>query len=253
MNCQRFENVVSELARGQMMAAEQRGEALAHSETCEKCAARLRDEEMLTLGLQSLAAEMETLGAPAAVESKLLEAFRSRSVVTPIASRRSTSRYWAAAIAAMLLIAISVVVFRWSKGADGPREVVKQTQPQATPENKVPENKPAEQFTAGVQEQQDLLPQRVKPKRVHNSGMRRQESAQLANHVNDEIATDFIPLSYMSAASLQEGGQIVRVQLPRSALANFGLPVNMDRYNERVKADVLFGVDGRAQAIRFVQ
>ena len=104
MNCQRFENVVSELARGQMMAAEQRGEALAHSETCDSCAARLRDEEMLTRGLQSLAAEMETLGAPAAVESKLLEAFRNRHVVTPIAvSRRSNSRHWAAAIAAMLL------------------------------------------------------------------------------------------------------------------------------------------------------
>ena len=253
MNCQRFDSVVSELARGQMMAAGQRGEALAHSETCERCAARLRDEEMLTLGLQSLAAEMETLGAPAAVESKLLEAFRTRHVVTPIASRRSNASYWAAAIAAMLLIAISVVVFRWSNSADEPREVVKQTEPQAIPENKVPENKPAEQFTADVQEHEDLLPQRVKPKRVRNSGVRRPASAQLANHVNNEIATDFIPLSYMSAASLQEGGQIVRVQLPRSALANFGLPVNMDRYNERVKADVLFGVDGRAQAIRFVQ
>jgi hypothetical protein len=57
----------------------------------------------------------------------------------------------------------------------------------------------------------------------------------------------------MSAASFQDGGQIIRVQVPRAALANFGLPVNMDRYNERVKADVLFGVDGRAQAIRFVQ
>jgi hypothetical protein len=252
MNCQRFENVVSELARGQMMAAEQRGEALAHSETCEKCAARLRDEEMLTRGLQSLAAEMETLGAPAAVESKLLEAFRSRPVVTPIASRRSNASYWAAAIAAMLLIAISVVVFRWSNNAEEPREVVKQTEPQATPENKAPENKPAEQF-AGVQQQEDPLPQRPKPKRNRPAGLRRSENAQLANHVNNEIATDFIPLSYMSAASLQEGGQIVRVQLPRAALANFGLPVNMDRYNERVKADVLFGVDGRAQAIRFVQ
>jgi hypothetical protein len=57
----------------------------------------------------------------------------------------------------------------------------------------------------------------------------------------------------MNAASLQDGGQIVRVQLPRSALANFGFPVNMDRYNEKVKADVLFGVDGTARAIRFVQ
>jgi len=45
----------------------------------------------------------------------------------------------------------------------------------------------------------------------------------------------------------------VRVELPRSALANFGLPVNMDRYNEKVKADVLVGVDGLAHAIRFIQ
>lgn len=253
MNCQRFENVVSELARGQMMAAEQRGEALAHSETCETCAARLRDEEMLTRGLQSLAAEMETLGAPAAVESKLFEAFRNRQVVTPIASRRSSSRYWAAAIAAMFLIAISLVVFRWSNTGEEPRDVVKHVEPQVTPENKVPENKPPEQITAGVQEQDEPLPQRPKSKRVRPAGVRRPESAQLANHVNNEIATDFIPLSYVNAASLQDGGQIIRVQLPRAALVNFGLPVNMDRYNERVKADVLFGVDGRAQAIRFVQ
>ena len=252
MNCQRFENVVSELARGQMMAAEQRGEALAHSETCEKCAARLHDEEMLTRGLESLAAEMETLGAPAAVESKLLEAFRNRRVVTPIASRRSNTRYWAAAVAAMLLIAISVVVFSWSKSVDEPRQAINQPEPQVKHENKAPENKPSEQFTAGVQGQDDSLAQRQKPKRVRPAGVRRPVSPQLANHVN-EIATDFIPLSYMSAASLQDGGQIVRVQLPRAALANFGLPVNMDRYNERVKADVLFGVDGRAHAIRFVQ
>ena len=57
----------------------------------------------------------------------------------------------------------------------------------------------------------------------------------------------------MNAASLQDGGQIVRMELPRSTLVNFGLPVNMDRYNEKVKADVIFGVDGLAHAIRFVQ
>jgi hypothetical protein len=57
----------------------------------------------------------------------------------------------------------------------------------------------------------------------------------------------------MTAANLQDGGQIIRVELPRSALTKFGLPVNMDRYNEKVKADVLFGVDGMAHAIRFVQ
>src|ERR1044072_5677866 len=99
MNCQRFENIVSELARGQMMAAEQRGEALAHSHACEKCAARLRDEEMLTRGLQSLAVQMDHLAAPDQLEANLLEAFRTRPGVA--ATRHSRSRYWLAAVAAV--------------------------------------------------------------------------------------------------------------------------------------------------------
>jgi hypothetical protein len=253
MNCQRFETVVSELARGQMLAAEQRSEALAHSDECDDCAARLGDEQMLTLGLQSLATEMESLEAPRELEAKLLEAFRARTVVVPIAKRRSnswaSSRYWLAAIAAMLLIAISVVVFRWSnRPADEPIQAIKQEEPKPQVNDKS-----NEQFARDVEKPdvEDSLPLRPKPRRVHAVTSRRPE---VANHVTKEIATDFIPLSYMSAASLQqEGGQIIRVQLPRSALANFGLPVNMDRYNEKVKADVLYGVDGMARAIRFVQ
>jgi len=251
MNCEKFENVMSELARGQMMAAEQRGAALAHSDACEKCASRLHDEEMLTRGLQSLAAEMKPLSAPDAVEARLLGAFRARQIVVPIARRRSNARYWLAAVAAMLLIAISVVVFRWNAGAvDSPRQAVKREEPQPKPEIN---NEPSEQLVKDVEDEtSNPVPQRRRPKRIHASS-RRAESAQAANHVTNEIATDFIPLSYLSAANLQDGGQIVRVQLPRSALAKFGLPVNMDRYNEKVKADVLFGVDGLAHAIRFVQ
>jgi len=256
MNCQRFETVVSELARGQMMAAEQRTEALAHSDACDDCAARLGDEQMLTLGLQSLAAELESLEAPREIEAKLLAAFRARDVVVPI-KKGSSSRYWLAAIAAMLLIAISVVVFRWSnRPADEPRQATqngRQEQPQ--PKQDV-SNKSNDQLAQNAEKPSvdDSLPQPSKPKRIRPVSLRRPNNAAVANHATKEIATDFIPLSYMSAVSLQqEGGQIIRVQVPRSALANFGLPVNMDRYNEKVKADVLYGVDGMARAIRFVQ
>jgi len=182
----------------------------------------------------------------------LLEAFRARTVVVPIPKRQSHSRYWLAAIAAMLLIAISIVVFRWSnRSADEPREAIKQEQPKPDASNKS-----NEQLAQNVEKPSvdDSLPQPSKPKRIRPVSLRRPNNASVANHATKEIATDFIPLSYMSAASLQqEGGQIIRVQLPRSALANFGLPVNMDRYNEKVKADVLYGVDGMARAIRFVQ
>jgi len=234
-----------------MMAAEQRAEALSHSDVCDDCAARLNDEQMLTLGLQSLAAEMESLEAPGGVETKLLEAFRAREVV-PIAKRKSSSHYWIAAVAAMLLIAISLVVFSWSKRpAADPRVAGKQEEPQPKPQVN---NQSNERLVQDVEKPAPgELPKQVKPKRIRPVSSRRADNASVANHVTKEIATDFIPLSYMSAASLQEGGQIIRVQLPRSALANFGLPVNMDRYNEKVKADVLYGVDGMARAIRFVQ
>ena len=243
MNCQKFESVVSELARGQMMAAEQRAEALAHSHRCDDCGARLSDEQMLTLGLQSLATEMESLEAPPALEARLLAAFRARPAFEKSAPVRVNPRYWIAAIAAMLLIAISLVVFSWTKRpTENPGLAVKQEEPQ--PKQVAQDiEKPAAPES----------PQPVKRKRIRPVTLRRAETASVANHVTKEVATDFIPLSYMSAASLQEGGQIIRMQLPRSALANFGLPVNMDRYNEKVKADVIYGVDGMARAIRFVQ
>jgi hypothetical protein len=207
----------------------------------------MNDEEKLTRGLKALAAEMESLGAPDSVELKLREAFRKQNVVVPFVAKRSSSRYWlAAAIAAMLLIAVSVVAFRLNMRVDD-RNVARQDQPPSTP-TVTNVSSPAPQEVAGVE---DPLPRAPKPKHVRHVPARRPENTQLANHA--EIATDFIPLSYMTAANLQDGGQIVRVELPRSALAKFGLPVNMDRYNEKVKADVLFGVDGMAHAIRFVQ
>ncbi|PYS99235.1 MAG: hypothetical protein DMF65_09635 [Acidobacteria bacterium] len=68
-----------------------------------------------------------------------------------------------------------------------------------------------------------------------------------------EIATDFIPLVQGGRFGQADGGHLVRVELPRSALVSFGLPVNFERAGGRVKADVLLGDDGIARAIRFVR
>jgi hypothetical protein len=59
----------------------------------------------------------------------------------------------------------------------------------------------------------------------------------------------------MDRASVEQmdGGQVMRVELPRSALISFGLPMDMERATERVKADVVVGNDGLARAIRFVR
>ncbi|MGI8733055.1 MAG: hypothetical protein ACR2LM_07115 [Pyrinomonadaceae bacterium] len=62
-----------------------------------------------------------------------------------------------------------------------------------------------------------------------------------------------MPIGYVNSLSLQDGGTVVRVELARSTIVSMGFAVNMDRYGERVKADVLMGADGFARAIRFVQ
>ena len=210
---------------------------------------RSHDEEMLTGELRSLKAEMNKLSAPDSVEAKVLAAFRARKVV-PITVKRSYSPYWLAAVAAALLIMMSVVALRLRSNTETPRREVAEQQSADKPKSEPNIPQPIKESPKEIEYQAvDHSPKR---KPVRNPRARRIENTPVANHAR-EIATDFIPLRYMNAASLQDGGQIVRVELPRSALANFGLPVNMDRYNEKVKADVIFGVDGLAHAIRFVQ
>jgi hypothetical protein len=259
MNCQRFEQLVSELACGRMMEADVRSEALAHSEDCERCLMRLRDEEKLTRGLQMVAAQMETLAAPDAMELKLREAFRTRHVAAPVAVNSSRSRYWLAAVAAMLLVALSVAAMWWRSNV--PQQTVAEKTPSKPAEAPIVPNGPVEpaptpkevahRAVNGTPKRQAPRPAQQLARR--NTGTRKPE-AQLANHATNEIATDFMPLGGdVNTVMLQDGGQIIRVRLRRSELLRFGFPVNMERYNENVKADVLVGVDGLARAIRFVQ
>ena len=72
-----------------------------------------------------------------------------------------------------------------------------------------------------------------------------------------EVATAFFPLTYSSLPI--SNAQLVRVQVPRSALASFGLtPIDVPASatgrtaSATVSADVLVGEDGVARAIRFV-
>ena len=254
MNCQKFESLASELARGEMMDVGVLGDAQAHQAECSSCSARLRDEEMLTRGLHSLALEMNSLQASPSVEERLLVSFREPQVVVPLTTARSYRPYWLTAVAAILLVVVGLVAIIWRNSNKPKNELaVRPPVPQLIKE------KEANNETAPKPDNAINLPKQPKPKRIlnprelqaKNSKANRAESP-IANHAS-EVATDFMLLGYLNPASLQDGGQIVRVEVPRTTMASFGFPVNMDRYNERVKADVLLGVDGVPHAIRFVQ
>src|SRR5687767_3573827 len=111
MNCQKFEDVVSELARGQMMEAELRNSALVHSDECLNCRRRLADEQSLTRGLRALSMKMESLSASRDSESRLLAAMNKEQRVPPTVRviSKANRKYWLAVAAALLLFVASAI------------------------------------------------------------------------------------------------------------------------------------------------
>jgi len=77
--------------------------------------------------------------------------------------------------------------------------------------------------------------------------------APAATHTARETTTEFFPLFYASIPS--SSGHIVRMEVPRASLAQFGLASahDTDRVTGTVLADVLVGEDGLARAVRFVR
>jgi hypothetical protein len=74
-----------------------------------------------------------------------------------------------------------------------------------------------------------------------------------ATPIARETTTEFFPLFYASVPS--SSGHIVRMEVPRASLAQFGLASahGMGQTTGTVIADVLVGDDGLARAVRFVR
>jgi hypothetical protein len=280
MNCQGFEEIISELARDrvvdQTMEASLRKHALIHLDECTVCRVRWRDERALTICLDEMARATRSLTAPARVEEELMAFFRQRfsaPVSSPVQMNREPSgpmdrisgwNSWVMAAAAVLFVVLGIAGLRLYVG--------RQPHPRTgAPENDIAQASPTESVPGvevGTTKSPATTSQRLAPARRTGPHRRTRSSDRngntgskalattttpIANDTNSEVATHFMPLGYAGPINLQDGGQLVRVELPRSAMWSMGLPVNMDRYGERVKADVLLGADGLARAIRFVQ
>lgn len=258
MKCDGFEAVINDLAKSVIMDAALRDEALSHSGSCPRCAMRLADERELTAGLKALAVASAP-EVPARVEASLLAAFREQHAALPvsIASRRGNRRwlYVAAGIAAVVAIVwlVSLTVSR-TPVSNQPQKP-EQANARVPDQHQQPNPKPIE---SPIAVDQKLA---VKKLAAIGAGSGRVRKPAESKHEADppgepnveaEIVTDFFPLINRGTGQL-DSGQVVRVELPRSALMSFGLPMNMDRAEERIKADVVVGNDGLARAIRFVR
>jgi hypothetical protein len=256
MNCEDFSNVVLDIAREQLLEAGVRVAALDHAGRCDHCRVRLAAEQQLSRQLRALSQAMRPFGAAPRIDARVIAACRSRSTVFNLRmpQRRKT---WAA-IAAMVLLLIGLGV-RWRHVLLRPNNSTpgqsRTAEIQPSPPNnamKPSSDSPIKTVHQVIAHKSKSIASRSPTLRSPNSD---RQGLPLSSAVTakNEIATDFFSVGDTSALSLADGGQLVRVELPRSALMRFGLPVNTDRASERVKADVLVGADGIARAIRFVR
>lgn len=195
-----------------------------------------------------------------AAQSRLEERgqdFRARAS-NPIARRslaRSWSwRRWSLAAAAAILIAggFIVMVYHTNQNGSGKDRVVIT--------ERVPEPPPSVKRDTQIKQG----PIAREPRReLHATRGRRGRRPRpdtpsirvetiTADVEENESLTDFLLLRYDDHEPM-ESGEVIRVQMPRSALITLGLPVNVENADEPVLADLLIGEDGLARAIRFVR
>jgi hypothetical protein len=219
MTCQEIETIVTDLARNSVIEVEARDGALAHLRECGPCSVRLGEEKRLTAGLLAWAAASMEEQAPSRVEEKLRAAFRRQ----PAPVRHG--RRWLG-IAAAASIAAAILLFK----LPAPRVVAP---PPPPPKAVTVAQAPAPVIDIKKSRQAIRRPRR-KP-------------------VQPEIATEFLPVAQADGWTPLDGGRLMRVKLPRSALSEFGLPVGVERGPERIQADVVLSNDGLLRAIRFVR
>jgi hypothetical protein len=196
-------------------------------------------------------------------------AARSRQEMRGKSGRAQASNWprWALAAMAAILIAIGFIVYRAIQNEPQKADNVIPGNESQKAGGAIPEKATAPKLSAEPEKQV------VKEKRGARHGSRapRPWRHNLARHSRslldepiitysetvygkrDEYATDFVPLSYGSVQKPMESGEVIRMEMPRSALIAFGLPVNVVRADTPVTAELLLGEDGMARAIRFLR
>lgn len=217
MSCAEYRSVLTELARRGMVSAAEAQSARGHAGTCAACRVYERNQERVSAALAGWAAE-PVLPAP-----DLWARIEAESVTA------SAPRWGRWAVAAGVAVCLGL----WGLTSHSPVE----------PAPALWKAPAAPLLTAA--EQRSGVPE-VRRRR------RRSPPAAAQIPAAPELATEFLPVT-PSDSWASDSGQVVRVQMPRTALLAFGLPMNPNRADEPVRADVVVGSDGAVRAIRFIE
>ncbi len=239
MDCAAFEKISHHLYRPDAAETALCEAALAHAETCSRCAALLTEVEWLEFSMLDVARQDANRQASPRVESALLQEFRRQKA--DVARQQIRRRLATLAVAAALLLALGLALRHQaglrhnSPSSPSSAVAVTNSQPPAAPAQPAVQVA-ATKMPAAPRAQQHLAPKQPAP----------------SDAADSDDATAFMQLPYADRSAALEGGAVVRVSLSRSALASFGLPVADFASADRFQADLIVGADGTPQAIRLV-
>jgi len=150
--------------------------------------------------------------------------------------RRPRARAWlvscASALAAAMLLL--VLVHRSSQGPIGAGAPVADTEVRTQP--------------TAVEVAAAAVPPAVGPRPIAIAPVEAEKRPRRAETPSEIVS--FMPLSPEARRDLQGSFQVARVLLPRQVLADLGLVPDASRVGGPIQADVVFGEDGLARAIR---
>jgi hypothetical protein len=218
MDCVEFNEIYHDLDRPGTSGFRFRERALAHAESCSSCGGLLTDGEALDFALRNLTQHNAGREAPRRVEAALLREFQASKLAG--SRRRVHGQLAALGTAAAIVLALGL----------GVQHRIASSHNKAAPQEASLATTPG----AGA------------------SAMAGQQETAASEADEDEYATEFVPVPYADDPAALEGGAIVRVTLPRSALPSFGLPITESDGTDTVFADLVVSEDGTPQAIRLV-
>jgi hypothetical protein len=239
MDCAAFEKVSHLLYRPEEAEAALCEAALAHAESCARCAALLTEVEWLEFSVLDLARHDTNREASPRMESALLQEFRRQKAD---AARGQIRKGLAAlSVAAALFLALVLALRHQASLLHNSSSASPSAVAASNPQLSTAPGLPTVQVAATKVPEAPGAEQHLAPKKPAPS-----------YSADSEYASAFVQLPYADDSATLDGGAVVRVSLSRSALASFGLPVADFASTDRVQADLIVGADGSPRAIRLV-
>ena len=230
MTCEEFEAIGLDAARDASLSEAGRAAAREHASGCPRCAALQDSWQATGVELRAFAEDTSVVQAPARVEMRLRQEFRTRHV-TLKARRTAVIAAWALAVAAVLVGAVSWINWRKSgheAAANHPKTSPGAVNSAANNVNARPSHEtPGQRAVAGQQP----------------------DSAESETLIADNELSDFTLLPGTLPTDTADAA-ILRVRMQRGSLGALGLPVNEERAGEWIQVDLLVGNDGLPQAVR---